>query len=52
MTYNTLTNQMPSRNPKFGKPTKRGTYKFTVEISDSTKPKHKSVTDTFTITIT
>lgn len=35
-----------------GKPTKRGTYKFTVEISDSTKPKHKSVTDTFTITIT
>lgn len=35
-----------------GKPAKRGTYKFTVEISDSTKPRHKSVTDTFTITIT
>lgn len=35
-----------------GKPTKRGTYKFTVQITDSTKPKHKSVTDVFTITIT
>ncbi|HUD38167.1 MAG TPA: Ig domain-containing protein [Streptosporangiaceae bacterium] len=35
-----------------GKPTKRGTYKFTAEITDSTKPKHKYVTDVFTITIT
>jgi hypothetical protein len=35
-----------------GKPTKRGTYQFTVEISDSTKPRHKTVTDVFTITVT
>jgi hypothetical protein len=34
-----------------GKPTKKGTYKVTVQISDSTKPHPKSVTDVFTITI-
>ncbi len=34
-----------------GKPTKKGTFKFTVEIEDSSKPHRKSVTDVFTITI-
>ncbi|HET9898578.1 MAG TPA: hypothetical protein VFQ44_26950 [Streptosporangiaceae bacterium] len=34
-----------------GKPAKRGSFKFTVEIEDSSKPHRKTVTDVFTITI-
>jgi hypothetical protein len=34
-----------------GKPTRKGSYKFTVRIADSSKPKAKSVTYQFSITI-
>jgi hypothetical protein len=35
-----------------GTPKKRGTFSFTVQIIDSSRPEHKSVTDVFKITIT